>query len=713
MYFGFSKKVACQCIALIACTVLLSGCVLGWLGVPSPAPMLERRQAQKSTSDARAGGVRQAEMRLNNYTLLVRIKHLFTHYDRDRNTNGKAFWRFWRLDSYNKQVAENLLANEGILLDAKVQLERDNRLEQDIEIPCFSTENIADGLSLAYLDDQGTIISLMDTLPDVRLPLYCAPKEVKRALLMPYGWFEAHNVKVGDAVSDLTYINNKRRDEIIAQWPAPPARQLALAEIEKAYIPALHNGVDRVMETKIVGPWIGQASEKEAQLVIIVPSEPANQQASIERYKSLKPWESVLYYINEQHYYTEESGTYKVAHPGSGRKSVATLDRNGTIIRMFDVNETDEIILHDKYLERYALIVPYGWLEAYAHPSSKILPFNPLSRSQLPQAIIRAQAQQAQTERLMALVRLKKQQDAEFLAWSRDFNRLQNYYDIQVTHRYGSPKIGGSHDELPGFLDRLFGNDGSNLRSRAWQCSDRSYTVTLRPKQNIAYVDAARNAYPVTIDATWQMNHVIGGSAATGGSVSRQLKLPIQRTNQVSESFTFNCVDDLHTEQGQETESELRMALAGQPSSFRVHHATPPSRHINSRAVYAENSRQWGLLEAKIDAHNASVAARNARQAGGTGNHPGYVSIHVEMTCGIIGCVTKNTSATAISGSFNIESHSSHVTIFGLPTATGRVRVISSFNNDKTCAAEVSIADGNDYDLNFTTSCDIGYFNAR
>jgi len=707
MPFLFSLRFWRICIFLIACSVLLSGCVLGWLGVPSPGPMLERRQAQKGTSTARANGAGQGEMQVNGHTLLVR-----RHYPSAGAENGKRFWRFWGIKSHDKRITEDLLVNEGILIDATVSLGRFSGLEKDIDIPCMSTENMVNSLSVAYLADNGAIVKIMDMLPDVRLPLYCAPQPVKRALLMPYGWFEANNVTIGNVVSDFEYVNNNRKNQIIAQWRAPSARQLELAEIEKAYVPAFYNGIDRIMETKIIGPWIGESQEKEVNLLIIVPSEPANRQASIERYRSLKPWESVLYYVNEVNYY-DANGTYSIQRPGSGKMSVATFDKDGTIIRMFDVGENDDVILHDKDGERYALITHYGWLEAYAHPSSKILPFNPVSRLQLPQVVIKAQAQQAQTERLMELVRIKKQQDAEFLAWSRDFNRLTNHYDIQVAHHYGSPQIGGSHDPLPGFLDRLFGADGSDLRSHAWQCSDRNYTVTLRPKQNIDYVDAARNAYPVTIDATWQMNQVIGGNTNTAGTTSRQLKLPIHRANQVSESFSFNCVDDLHTDRGQETASELRMTLAGQSTSFQIYHATPPSHHINSNAVYAESSRQWGLLEQAINAHNAEVSARQGRQAGGTGHHPGYVSINVEMTCGIFPCVTKSTSASAISGSFNIESGSSRVTIWGLPSAAGRVRVISSFDNNKTCAAEVNIADGNDYDLNFTTSCDIGYFNAR
>jgi len=585
----------------------------------------------KGTDRAKAGGVNQAEMRVNGHTLLVRIR------ERPGNKltaqgDGKGFWQFWGFEEgyHNGQsLVAGMLANEGILLDYSVRLVyadlEGKDIEREIDIPCLSTEKVPVGLSVAYLDEKGTIVSILDTLPDVRLPLYCAPQLVMRALVMPYGWFEANQVNVGDMVSDFEYISINRRNQIIAQWPAPSARQLELAEAEKSYVPALKNNMDRMLESRIVGTWIGGMEgeeEKEAHLVVIVPSEQGNLQASIARYQSLKPWESVLYYINEHNYYDAGSGTYTVEHPGSGTISVATLDRHGTIIRMFDANEHDEIVLHEKNLERYALVTHPGWLELYGQPGSRILPFNPLSRAQLPQALVKAQSQQAQTERLLALLKLKKEQEAEFIAWSRDLGRLRDHYEINVSYQYSNPRIDGTYDDpSPGFLSGIVsfvagllgysgGNDSSNLSARAWQCSDRTYTVSIRPKHDIAYVDARRNAYPVAIDATWQLSQIISGSTATAGTASRQFKLPIHRTNQISERFTFNCVDDLHTERGQETASELHMTLAGQSGS-RVHQAT--FKHpVNRAAVDAENSRQWNLLSEAIAAHNAAVAASSS-----------------------------------------------------------------------------------------------------
>jgi len=105
-------------------------------------------------------------------------------------------------------------------------------------------------------------------------------------------------------------------------------------------------------------------------------------------------------------------------------------------------------------------------------------------------------------------------------------------------------------------------------------------------------------------------------------------------------------------------------------------------------------------------------SSSSGSSSGGGSKHPGYVWVTVDMICGL-GCVTERTSASAVSGSFDIKPESSGVVFWGLPSATGRVRITGTFNNNQTCAAEVDIVDGYDYRLAFySDSCNISDFSA-
>jgi len=443
-----------------------------------------------------------------------------------------------------------------------------------------------------------------------------------------------------------------------------------------------------------------------------------------EKYQALKPWEGILLGRFEQH-----MCAYRACGLGTKPASLAVLTANGTITHLLEIEGGSEIDWSSVPDGHYLLITRKDWFEAHHIKVGDKLPIARAAiEEEWPPLLAQAATNQPRTEAALAKVPLKRQQDADFLRMAQDSERLREAYHIEVKHAYANTRISGTHDNLPrsGFwsfvgnvVSVLSGggwsdNDGSNLSARAWQCSDRTYTVSIRPKRDIAYIDEVNNPNPVVIDATWSLSHVVGGDTASAGSTSRKLNLPLRRADQVSETFTFNCVNDLHTDQGEETSSELRMALAEQ-SSFRVHHTTSPNP-VNRDAVYAESSRQWNLLSEAIDAHNARVAAQSSSyggNSGGSGNHPGYVYVQVQMTCGFVGCVTERTSASAVSGSFTIEGTSSGVTIWGLPAATGRVRILGTFNNNQTCAAEVDIVDGNSYTLNFTSdTCDISYFTA-
>jgi len=88
------------------------------------------------------------------------------------------------------------------------------------------------------------------------------------------------------------------------------------------------------------------------------------------------------------------------------------------------------------------------------------------------------------------------------------------------------------------------------------------------------------------------------------------------------------------------------------------------------------------------------------------------VMVSIDMTCGIIGCPATKTSASDISTGGSISVLSSGAFAVHFPNSTGKVRVTISFNNNKTCSAEITVSPGGNYLLNFRTDCSVGYFSS-
>ena len=66
-------------------------------------------------------------------------------------------------------------------------------------VHCFWMKNTLIPLTIAFLDEDGTIVTLADMQPHDESS-HCPAKPVRRALEMEQGWFKAKGLKVGDRI---------------------------------------------------------------------------------------------------------------------------------------------------------------------------------------------------------------------------------------------------------------------------------------------------------------------------------------------------------------------------------------------------------------------------------------------------------------------------------------------------------------------------------
>jgi uncharacterized protein len=69
-------------------------------------------------------------------------------------------------------------------------------------VQCFWMKNTLLPLTAAFIDDDGTIVNLVDMQPQTETP-HCSQKPVRYVLEMKQGWFATHTFKAGDKVKDL------------------------------------------------------------------------------------------------------------------------------------------------------------------------------------------------------------------------------------------------------------------------------------------------------------------------------------------------------------------------------------------------------------------------------------------------------------------------------------------------------------------------------
>lgn len=64
---------------------------------------------------------------------------------------------------------------------------------------CFWMKNTLIPLSIAFLEDDGTVVNLDEMQPNTESP-HCSAKPVRYVLEMNKGWFTKHSVKPGDKI---------------------------------------------------------------------------------------------------------------------------------------------------------------------------------------------------------------------------------------------------------------------------------------------------------------------------------------------------------------------------------------------------------------------------------------------------------------------------------------------------------------------------------
>jgi uncharacterized protein len=88
-------------------------------------------------------------------------------------------------------LRQSLQANSGMLF-----------LFESAGQHCFWMKNTLIPLSIAFLEDDGTIVTLADMQPHDETS-HCPAKPVRHALEMDQGWFKTKGIKQGDRISGL------------------------------------------------------------------------------------------------------------------------------------------------------------------------------------------------------------------------------------------------------------------------------------------------------------------------------------------------------------------------------------------------------------------------------------------------------------------------------------------------------------------------------
>jgi uncharacterized membrane protein (UPF0127 family) len=88
-------------------------------------------------------------------------------------------------------LRKSLQANSGMLF-----------VFQEAALHCFWMKNTLIPLTIAFLDDDGTIVTLTDMQPHDEAS-NCPAKPVRYALEMAQGWFKGKGIKTGDRIAGL------------------------------------------------------------------------------------------------------------------------------------------------------------------------------------------------------------------------------------------------------------------------------------------------------------------------------------------------------------------------------------------------------------------------------------------------------------------------------------------------------------------------------
>jgi len=90
--------------------------------------------------------------------------------------------------------------SRGLMLRKSLQANSGMMFEfERAAVHCFWMKNTLIPLTIAFLDDDGTIVTLADMQPHDESS-HCPAQPVRRALEMEQGWFKAKGLKVGDRI---------------------------------------------------------------------------------------------------------------------------------------------------------------------------------------------------------------------------------------------------------------------------------------------------------------------------------------------------------------------------------------------------------------------------------------------------------------------------------------------------------------------------------
>lgn len=93
--------------------------------------------------------------------------------------------------AYGLMHRQSLLKNHGMLF-----------VFQERAMHCFWMKNTPLPLSIAFIDDDGTILNIADMQPN-SLDSHCPAAPARYALEMKQGWFQQHRINAGQTVKYL------------------------------------------------------------------------------------------------------------------------------------------------------------------------------------------------------------------------------------------------------------------------------------------------------------------------------------------------------------------------------------------------------------------------------------------------------------------------------------------------------------------------------
>jgi len=233
---------------------------------------------------------------------------------------------------------------------------------------------------------------------------------------------------------------------------------------------------------------------------------------------------------------------------------------------------------------------------------------------------------QAQTLQQQKKLLARQQSRTEDLAGSAA--NFHKHYHLNIDkYQVDNARVSGeARDGISGWgnvFSLLLGGQLDITRYKAWayQCSDRRYTITIRPKQDLDFPAASVEKYPVSMTMNWTLVQLFDNGQQQAQSANETVSLPVRREDSLVTTLNFTCVQEHYqsvaaTEKGRDylTTTEKQSALyLGDTSQEVVHHAKFTG-NLDNQAISREYAKQAALLEEYVDRHNAEIERTRAWQ---------------------------------------------------------------------------------------------------